>query len=122
MPSAARLFLALGAIAMLAAVGLGAFGAHALKARLARQRVRWLTGCEYLRIDDAGLHVQVGGEERVLAVDSVVLCAGQDSERGLYDTLRAAGFDATLIGGAERAEELDALRAIDQGTRLAWSF
>ena len=101
---------------------LGMTTGWALKARLARQQVRFLTGCEYQRIDDAGLHVRIAGEARVLAVDHVVICAGQDSERGLHDELQAAGIDAALIGGAERADELDALRAIDQGTRLAWSF
>jgi 2,4-dienoyl-CoA reductase (NADPH2) len=52
----------------------------------------------------------------------VIVCAGQESERSLYDSLRERGIAADLIGGADLAEELDALRAIDQGTRLAWSF
>jgi len=101
---------------------LGMTTGWALKARLARQKVRFLTGCEYLRIDDAGLHLRIGGEPQLLAVDHVVICAGQDSERGLHEALQTAGIDAALIGGAERADELDALRAIDQGTRLAWTF
>jgi len=101
---------------------LGVSTGWALKARLARQKVRWLTGCDYRRIDDAGLHVMVNGEPQVVAVDNVIVCAGQDSERGLHDMLRAAGIATSLIGGADFAEELDALRAIDQGTRLAWSF
>jgi 2,4-dienoyl-CoA reductase (NADPH2) len=101
---------------------LGMTTGWALKARLARQQVRFLTGCDYRRIDDAGLHVRIGEKEQLLAVDHVVICAGQDSERSLFDSLRAAGIEASVIGGAERADELDALRAIDQGTRLAWSF
>jgi len=101
---------------------LGVSTGWALKLGLARQQVRMLSGCHYDRIDDAGLHVTHDGEPKTLAVDSVILCAGQESERSLYDALRAAGIEADLIGGAELAEELDALRAIDQGTRLAWSF
>ena len=81
-----------------------------------------LSGCHYDRIDDAGLHITHNGEPKTLAVDSVIVCAGQDSERSLFDSLRTAGIEADLIGGAELAEELDALRAIDQGTRLAWSL
>ncbi len=101
---------------------LGVSTGWALKLGLARQQVRMLSGCSYERIDDAGLHLRVNGEARTLAVDSVIVCAGQESERGLHDELRARGIGADLIGGADIAEELDALRAIDQGTRLAWSF
>ena len=52
----------------------------------------------------------------------MVVCAGQEPERSLYDELIALGVEAHVIGGAERAAELDAMRAIDQGTRLAYSF
>jgi 2,4-dienoyl-CoA reductase (NADPH2) len=61
----------------------------------------------------------VDGEPRVLDVDHVVLCAGQESVRGVYDELIEAGRDAHLIGGADVAAELDAKRAIKQGTELA---
>ena len=101
---------------------LGVSTGWALKLGLARQRVAMLSGCSYERIDDAGLHIRIDGEPRTLAVDSVIVCAGQESERTLHDALRARGVAADLIGGADLAEELDALRAIDQGTRLAWSF
>ena len=101
---------------------LGVSTGWALKLGLARQQVRMLSGCSYERIDDAGLHLRIDGEARTLAVDSVIVCAGQQSERTLHDELRARGIAADLIGGADVAEELDALRAIDQGTRLAWSF
>jgi 2,4-dienoyl-CoA reductase (NADPH2) len=101
---------------------LGVSTGWALKLGLARERVRMLSGCRYERIDDAGLHVSVAGEPQTLAVDHVIVCAGQESERSLHDELRARGIAADLIGGADVAEELDALRAIDQGTRLAWSF
>jgi 2,4-dienoyl-CoA reductase (NADPH2) len=101
---------------------LGVSTGWALKLGLARERVRMLSGCRYDRIDDAGLHISVDGEAQTLAVDHVIVCAGQESERSLHDELRARGVAADLIGGADVAEELDALRAIDQGTRLAWSF
>ncbi|MGH8796282.1 MAG: FAD-dependent oxidoreductase, partial [Caldimonas sp.] len=101
---------------------LGVSTGWALKLGLARQQVRMLSGCSYVRIDDAGLHIRIVGEARTLEVDSVIVCAGQESERALRDELRERGIAADLIGGADVAEELDALRAIDQGTRLAWSF
>jgi len=101
---------------------LGMTTGWALKARLARAGVRMLSGCTYERIDDAGLHVRVDGEARLLEVDTVVVCAGQESDASLHGALAQAGVQADLIGGAERADELDALRAIEQGTRLAWSY
>ena len=76
-------------------------------------------GVEYERIDDAGLHITVDGEPRLLEVDSIVVCAGQESRRDLADALTALGVRSHLIGGADVAGELDAKRAIDQGTRLA---
>jgi len=101
---------------------LGVSTGWALKLGLARQQVRMLSGCHYERIDDAGLHLTVNGEPRTLEADHVIICAGQESERSLHAQLIDAGVPADLIGGADVAEELDALRAIDQGTRLAWSF
>ena len=61
-------------------------------------------------------------QERVVPADTVVICAGQEPARSLYDELVARGVEAHVIGGAERAAELDAMRAIDQGTRLAYTF
>ncbi|MCA0302330.1 MAG: NADPH-dependent 2,4-dienoyl-CoA reductase [Proteobacteria bacterium] len=89
--------------------------------RLALQRrgVQMVSGVEYLKIDDAGLHTRVGGEDRLFAVDTVIVCAGQTPLRTLYDALVAKGVRATLVGGAFEAAELDAKRAIDQATRLA---
>ena len=75
-------------------------------------------GVDYQRIDDAGLHVKVSGDPQTLAVDHVVVCAGQEPLRDLFDALQAAGRPAHLIGGAHEAAELDAKRAIQQGTRL----
>jgi len=85
---------------------------------LARRGVKMLPGVSYERIDDAGLHLRVGGEPRVLGVDSVVLCTGQEPRRELLGELEAAGPAPELIGGADVAAELDAKRAIEQGTEL----
>jgi 2,4-dienoyl-CoA reductase (NADPH2) len=93
-----------------------------LRLLLAKRKVAQMTGVTYRRIDDAGVHITVEGQERVVPADTVVICAGQEPERILYDGLVARGVTAHLIGGAERAAELDAMRAIDQGTRLAHSF
>ena len=97
---------------------LGMTTGWALKAELARRGLRTLSGCSYERIDDAGLHLSVNGVPQTLEVDTIVLCAGQDSENALLAELRALGLTPDLIGGAELAAELDALRAIDQGTRF----
>ena len=79
-----------------------------------------LSGVRYDRIDDEGLHVTLdGGRAQTLAVDTIVVCAGQEPRRELVPALEAAGIRYTLIGGADVALELDAKRAIDQGTRVA---
>jgi 2,4-dienoyl-CoA reductase (NADPH2) len=89
----------------------------ALKAR----GVKMLGGVEYLGIDDEGFRIRIDGSEQLLPVDHVVVCAGQEPRRELFDRLREAapGLELHLIGGADLAAELDAKRAIDQGTRLA---
>jgi 2,4-dienoyl-CoA reductase (NADPH2) len=86
---------------------------------LKRRGVVMIAGVEYDRIDDAGLHIRVDGEPRSLDVDTVVICAGQEPRRDLVAALEAAGIRPRLIGGADVAVELDARRAIDQGTRIA---
>ena len=86
---------------------------------LVRRGVQMLSGVGYLRIDDRGLHVSVDGAERCLEVDSVVICAGQESLRDLEAPLRESGQHLIRIGGADVAGELDAKRAIDQGIRVA---
>ena len=78
-----------------------------------------LNQCEYRSIDDAGLHISINGEAKLLAVDNIVICAGQLPQRELHD---AIDKPVHLIGGADVATELDAKRAIDQGTRLALSL
>ena len=90
-----------------------------LKARLRQAGLRTISGAAYARITDRGLHYTADGQPGLLEVDAVVLCAGQESERSLHDELRQRGVTARLIGGADVALELDAVRAIDQATRLA---
>jgi 2,4-dienoyl-CoA reductase (NADPH2) len=101
---------------------LGMTTGWAIRAELVRRGVTILTGVDYTRIDDAGLHIVHDGAPRVLAVDHVVICAGQEPARSLFDELAARGVAPRLIGGAELAAELDALRAIDQGMRTALAF
>ena len=86
------------------------------RATLKARGVEFLAGVTYDRIDDDGLHLTIGGAARLLKVDDVVICAGQEARRGLYDELRAAGLNARVVGGADVAAELDAKRAIAQGT------
>ena len=99
--------------------GLGKTTGWIHRTELKQRGVTMVSGAAYRRIDDAGLHFTVGGEERLLPVDTVVLCTGQEPRRDLYQELLAAGVKAHLIGGADEAAELDAKRAIKQGTELA---
>ena len=92
------------------------------RASLRAHQVQALGGVEYLGVDDDGLRIRHEGRERLLAVDHVVVCAGQEPLRALFDDLHLAGREAHLIGGADVAAELDAKRAIAQGSRLAASF
>ena len=89
-----------------------------LKAR----NVGMSSGVAYERVDDVGLHITIDGQPRVLDVDHIVVCAGQEPLRELLEPLKTAGVQAHLIGGADVAAELDAKRAIDQGSRLAAGF
>lgn len=89
------------------------------RATLKAKQVKMLGGVEYLGVDDAGLRIRVDGAEQLLSVDHVVICAGQEPRRDLHAALMAAGKAAHLIGGADVAAELDAKRAIAQGSRLA---
>ncbi|MFI9392652.1 FAD-dependent oxidoreductase [Streptomyces bauhiniae] len=99
--------------------GLGKTTGWIHRTELKHRGVTMVPGVRYDRIDDAGLHITVGEESHVLEVDTVVLCTGQDPRRDLYEELIAAGVSAHLIGGADVAAELDAKRAIKQGTELA---
>ncbi|WP_374476180.1 FAD-dependent oxidoreductase [Zoogloea sp.] len=89
---------------------------------LKKRGVHMLGGVEYVGIDDAGLHIRVDGQDRLLEVDTVVLCAGQEPRRELTEGLTAAGTPFTLVGGADVAAELDAKRAIWQATEFARQF
>jgi len=99
--------------------GLGKTTGWIHRADLQMKHVEMLSGCEYTRIDDAGLHLNIAGEKELLPVDNIVICAGQESRRELQDVIN---IPVHTIGGADVAAELDAKRAIDQGVRLAVSL
>ncbi|MEW2550236.1 NADPH-dependent 2,4-dienoyl-CoA reductase [Streptomyces zhihengii] len=99
--------------------GLGKTTGWIHRTELKHRGVTMTAGVTYERIDDRGLHITVDGTPSVLEVDTVVLCTGQEPRRSLYEELSEAGRPVHLIGGADVAAELDAKRAIDQGTRLA---
>ncbi|MEV0107678.1 NADPH-dependent 2,4-dienoyl-CoA reductase [Nocardia sp. NPDC050799] len=102
--------------------GLGKTSGWVHRAALKAKRVEQIGGVNYERIDDEGLHISFGPKRerpRTIPVDNVILCAGQESVRELESELDTAGVPTHLIGGAELAAELDAKRAIEQGTRLA---
>ena len=86
---------------------------------LKQRNVIMISGVTYNKIDDQGLHITLKGREKVLEVDTVIVCAGQEPLRDLQQELENEELGTHLIGGAERAVELDAKRAIDQGARLA---
>lgn len=99
--------------------GLGKTTGWIHRATAKRRGVQELAGCKYVEVTDAGLVIERQGQRSTLAVDTVVVCAGQESLRDLYEPLSKQGKKVFLIGGAQEAGELDAKRAIDQGTRLA---
>lgn len=102
--------------------GLGKTSGWVHRASLKAKGVRQLSGVNYERVDDDGLHISFGADHsdpRLLAVDNVVICAGQESVRDLADGLRRVGVEPHVIGGADVAAEIDAKRAIRQGTELA---
>ncbi|KUL40066.1 NADPH-dependent 2,4-dienoyl-CoA reductase [Actinoplanes awajinensis] len=99
--------------------GLGKTTGWVHRATLKDDGVQMLRGVEYLRIDDEGLHIAVGEVRRTLAVDTVVLAAGQISVRELVAPIEERGVRVHVIGGADVAAELDAKRAIKQATELA---
>ena len=102
--------------------GLGKTTGWIHRAALKNKDVEMVTGASYSKIDDAGLHVTVNGEDKVFKVDHVVLCTGQEPLRKMHDELTADGITVHLIGGADVASELDAKRAIRQGTELAFKI
>lgn len=102
--------------------GLAKTTGWARKLLLQKRGVHVHGGVEYVKIDDAGLHIRINNEDRLLPVDTVVVCAGQDSCRDVVAGLEAAGKPYTLIGGADVAAEIDAKRAIWQATEFAVDF
>jgi len=99
--------------------GLGKTTGWIHRATLLSRGVKMIPAVSYQKIDDDGLHVTIAGEEKILAVDNVIICAGQEPQRALEQPLLDAGKPVHLIGGCDVAMELDARRAIAQGTKLA---
>lgn len=99
--------------------GLGKTTGWIHRTGLKHRDVKMIAGASYDKIDDQGLHITVDGQSRVLEVDNVVICAGQESYTAMFDQLKADGKNVHLIGGAKEAGELDAKRAIRQGAELA---
>ncbi len=99
--------------------GLGKTTGWIHRTGLKHRDVKMIAGASYDKVDDQGLHITVDGQSRVLEVDNVVICAGQESYTAMYDQLKAEGKNVHLIGGAKEAGELDAKRAIRQGAELA---
>ncbi len=100
--------------------GLGKTTGWIHRASLKMKKVKMLGQVQYVKIDGEGLHILHEGKPKLLAVDNVVICAGQNSVRDLYDALLAKGMAVTLIGGAKLAAEVDAKRAIEEG--VAWGL
>jgi len=99
--------------------GLGKTTGWIHRTTLLARGVKMVSGVQYQRIDDEGLHIIVNGEPQCLAVDNIIICAGQEPRRELAEPLREMGKKVHIIGGADVATEIDARRAIAQGTHLA---
>ena len=99
--------------------GLGKTTGWVHRLSLNQRGVKMLAGVSYKRIDEYGLHIEHDGKEKLLEVDNVIICAGQAPCRDLQEPLSAVGVKVHLIGGADVAAELDAKRAIKQGSELA---
>jgi 2,4-dienoyl-CoA reductase (NADPH2) len=99
--------------------GLGKTTGWTHRLTLQRRGVKMMNAIEYRKIDDAGLHITMNGKPDILDVDTVIICAGQESLRALYDALEAKGASVELVGGAYEAAELDAKAAIKQACELA---
>lgn len=99
--------------------GLGKTTGWIHRTTLKHKGVHMMNLVNYVKIDDQGLHIEVNGEPKLLEVDNIIVCAGQEPRRDLQDALVEAGVSVHLIGGADKAAELDAKRAIKQGTELA---
>ncbi|MBB1267826.1 FAD-dependent oxidoreductase [Shewanella sp. SR44-3] len=102
--------------------GLGKTTGWIHRSVLKQHQVKTMTGVSYEKFDEQGLHIKIGEKSEILAVDNVVLCAGQESNRTLVDEMKATGLPVHLIGGVDVAAELDAKRAIRQGAELAMAL
>lgn len=102
--------------------GLGKTTGWIHRANLQKRGVQMVVGVEYAKIDDEGLHITLDGQPELLAVDTVIVCAGQESVLELQAGLESLDIAHTIIGGAKKAAELDAKRAIEQGVKLAASL
>ena len=89
------------------------------RASLSMKQVKMIALAQYDKVDDQGLHITVGGESQILAVDHVVICAGQEPLRAMQEELVAAGKSVHLIGGSNIAAQLDAKKAIKEASHLA---
>ena len=102
--------------------GLGKTTGWIRRGLLLRHGVETLTGVTYRAIDDSGIHVTIGGQDRLFPADTIITCIGQERQGDLYDRLRTRGIAAHVIGGAAEARDLDARVAIEQGVRLGLSL
>ncbi|MFT5382735.1 MAG: 2,4-dienoyl-CoA reductase (NADPH2) [Saprospiraceae bacterium] len=117
-PSGREIFLLQRSKGKLGA-GLGKTTGWIHRSSLKMKKVNMIAMVDYQKIDDEGLHILMAGKPMTLAVDHVIICAGQEPMRDLLEPLQRVGINTHLIGGADEAKELDAKRAIDQGLRLA---
>jgi 2,4-dienoyl-CoA reductase (NADPH2) len=99
--------------------GLGKSTGWIHRATLKKRGVEMINGVAYEKIDNEGLHIVKNESHQTIPADTIIVCAGQESLRTLADELTGKGLPVHIIGGAEKAGELDAKRAIDQGARLA---
>jgi 2,4-dienoyl-CoA reductase (NADPH2) len=117
-PSPREVFLLQRKISKIGA-GLGKTTGWIHRTGLAKKNVKMINGCDYQRIDDQGLHLEIDNKQQILAVDNIIICAGQEPLTELVEGLKKPFH---LIGGAETATELDAKAAIEQGTKVAASL
>ena len=99
--------------------GLGKTTGWTHRLTLSRRGVKMMNGIDYLKIDDRGLHILRDNKPDLLEVDTIIVCAGQEPLRALYDAAQAKGLPVDLVGGAYEAAELDAKAAIKQASEMA---
>ena len=102
--------------------GLGKTTGWIHRASLKKAGVKMMKGVKYLEINDSGILIEINGKDQLLEVDSVVVCAGQESVNDLYSECQKASLSVTLVGGALLASEVDAKRAIEEGLKAAYAI